>query len=151
MMRDVIKRGTGQRAMVLGRNDLAGKTGTTNDQLDAWFAGFNSSVVTVAWVGFDQVATLGGNETGGKAALPMWVDYMRDALQGVPEPEFVQPEGLVTVKIDPETGMLANIDQTNAIFEVFREENVPTQQAQSDAVIVTGGEGGEPVVEEELF
>ncbi len=151
MMRDVIKRGTGKRAMALGRNDLSGKTGTTNDQLDAWFAGFNSSVVTVAWVGFDQIATLGARETGGKAALPMWVNYMRDALQGVPEPELVQPEGLVTVKIDPETGMLANVDQPNAIFETFREENVPTQQAHSDTVIVTGGEGGQPVVEEELF
>ncbi len=151
MMRDVIKRGTGKRAMALGRNDLSGKTGTTNDQLDAWFAGFNSSVVTVAWVGFDQVATLGARETGGKAALPMWINYMRDALQGVPEPELVQPEGLVSVKIDPETGMLASVGQPNAIFETFREENVPTQQAQSDAVIITGGEGGQPVVEEELF
>ncbi len=151
MMRDVIRRGTGQRAMALGRNDLAGKTGTTNDQFDAWFAGFNSSIVTVAWVGFDQVATLGAQESGGKAALPMWVNYMRDALKGVPELEFVQPEGLVTVKISPETGMLAGIDQVDAIFETFREENVPTQQAQSEAVIVTGGEGGQPVVEEELF
>ncbi len=151
MMRDVIKRGTGQRAMALGRNDLAGKTGTTNDQFDAWFAGFNSSVVTVAWVGFDQVATLGAQESGGKAALPMWVSYMRDALKGVPEHEFVQPEGLVSVKISPETGMLASVDQADAIIETFREENVPQQQIQSDAVIMTGGEDGQPVVEEELF
>ncbi|MCF6236175.1 MAG: penicillin-binding protein 1A [Gammaproteobacteria bacterium] len=151
MMRDVIKRGTGQRAMALGRNDLAGKTGTTNDQFDAWFAGFNSSVVTVAWVGFDQVATLGAQESGGKAALPMWVSYMRDALKGVPEHELIQPEGLVSVKISPETGMLASVDQADAIIETFREENVPQQKIQSDAVIMTGGEDGQPVVEEELF
>ncbi len=151
MMRDVIKRGTGRRAMELGRNDLAGKTGTTNDQLDAWFAGFNADIVAVSWVGFDQIRTLGARETGGKAALPMWIDYMRDALKDIPEPEPVQPVGLVTVKIDPESGLLAKVGQENAIFETFREENVPTRQALDSSVSSAGGTVDESMVEEELF
>ena len=102
MMRDVIRRGTGRKARVLGRNDIAGKTGTTNDQRDAWFAGFNPEVVTVAWVGFDDTHPLGNAETGGRAALPMWIDFMRAALQGLPDHSFEQPPGLVTVRIDPE-------------------------------------------------
>ena len=129
MMQDVIRRGTGARAMQLGRNDLAGKTGTTNDQRDAWFAGFNSQVVTVSWVGLDNAKPLGNFETGGKAALPMWVDYMRVALQGRPEAPPVQPSGIVTVKIDPRTGLLANANQRDAIFEIFRSENAPENRA----------------------
>ncbi len=129
--RDVVKRGTATRALELKRQDLSGKTGTTNDQHDAWFFGYNPSVVAVSWVGFDDSGGLGINEVGGRAALPMWIDYMRVALANVPESILVEPAGLVTARIDPATGELASADNADAIFEVFRAGNVPT--AQSDA------------------
>lgn len=131
MMRDVIKRGTGRRAMSLGRHDLAGKTGTTNDQRDAWFCGFNADLVTTVWVGFDQVEPLGNGETGSRAALPMWVEYMGAALQSVAEKELVMPEGLVTVRIDPETGLLMPEDSTAGIEETFFEDNAPVQYSET--------------------
>ena len=131
MMRDVIRHGTGRRALVLGRKDLAGKTGTTNEQRDAWFTGFNADLATVAWVGFDTPQPLGIRETGAIAALPMWVDYMRDALKGVAEKKLEQPPGLVSVRIDPKTGKLANAATKNAIFEFFLADQVPTEQTES--------------------
>jgi penicillin-binding protein 1A len=125
MLSDVIQHGTGRRARVLGRKDLAGKTGTTNDQRDAWFSGFNSALVATTWVGYDKPQPLGNNETGARAALPMWVDYMRVALQGLPEDVPERPAGLVTVRIDPDTGKLAGANNPKAIFEIFRADNVP--------------------------
>ncbi len=125
ILRDVITRGTGRRARELQRKDLSGKTGTTNDQNDAWFSGFNSRIATTAWVGFDQLQTLGKQETGGRAALPMWIDFMRTALDGMPESVMQQPPGLTTVRIDPETGLQTGADNPKAFFEVFREEHVP--------------------------
>ena len=139
MMRDVIQRGTGRKARVLGRTDLAGKTGTTNDQKDAWFSGFNHALVTTAWVGFDKLEPLGRGETGGRAALPVWIDYMAVALEGVSEQKQEPPEGLVTVRIDPATGLLAGSGQTDAIFETFRKENVPSKSSDS---LSTGGAPG---------
>jgi penicillin-binding protein 1A len=139
MMRDVIQRGTGRKARVLGRTDLAGKTGTTNDQKDAWFSGFNHALVTTTWVGFDKLEPLGRGETGGQAALPMWIDYMAVALAGVSEQKQEPPEGLVTVRIDPATGLLAGSGQTDAIFETFREEDVPSKSSDS---LSTGGAAG---------
>ncbi len=130
MMRDVIRFGTGRRALVIGRKDLAGKTGTTNDQRDAWFTGFNPDLATIAWVGFDNPRPLGDRETGARAALPMWVDYMRDALAGVEEKELEQPPGLVSVRIDPMTGQLANAKTKDAIFEFFLADQVPTEQTE---------------------
>ncbi len=130
MMRDVIRMGTGRRALVIGRKDLAGKTGTTNEQRDAWFTGFNADLATIAWVGFDNPMPLGDRETGARAALPMWVDYMRDALQGVEEKELEQPPGMVSVRIDPKTGRLANPATQNAIFEFFLADQVPTEQTE---------------------
>jgi len=127
LMRDVIKRGTGRRALRLKRRDLAGKTGTTNDQQDAWFSGFSPKLVTITWVGFDQLGPLGRRETGAGAALPMWIDFMRVALDGVPQEILAQPDGLVTVRIDPESGMLASASQPGAVFETFRSQNVPRQ------------------------
>jgi penicillin-binding protein 1A len=127
LMRDVIKRGTGRRALQLKRGDLAGKTGTTNDQQDAWFSGFNQKLVTTTWVGFDQLGPLGRRETGAGAALPMWIDFMRVALDGMPEEALPQPDGLVTVRIDPESGLRASASQPGAVFETFRSENVPRQ------------------------
>ena len=94
MMQDVIRHGTGKKALVLERNDLAGKTGTTNDYIDAWFSGFSPSVATTVWVGFDRPQTLGHAESGGRAALPIWIDYMRTALQSTPEESYAIPDGI---------------------------------------------------------
>jgi penicillin-binding protein 1A len=151
MMRDVIRRGTGRKARVLDRHDIAGKTGTTNDQRDAWFAGFNPDVVTVAWVGFDDTHPLGFAETGGRAALPMWIDFMRAALQGTPEHPPEQPPGLVTVRIDPDTGLLAGSKDRKAIFETFRANHVPTRQAGSGTTSVDGNPDSTPAIPEQLF
>merc|ERR1712000_489833 len=96
MLRDVVRLGTGKRALALKRADIAGKTGTTNDQKDAWFSGFSPDLVTTVWVGFDQPVTLGRWAYGSNTALPIWVDYMETALQGVPEHPFEQPEGIVS-------------------------------------------------------
>lgn len=95
MMKDVVRYGTAVRAMSLGRTDLAGKTGTTNDARDAWFSGFNPALVGIAWVGFDNNRSLGGGETGGGAALPIWIHYMAQALKGVPEVDTPVPAGIV--------------------------------------------------------
>lgn len=135
MMKDVIRRGTGRRALALGRNDLAGKTGTTNDQKDAWFSGFNGRLATTVWLGFDKVAPLGNQETGARAALPMWVDFMRVALKDVPETEPPLPPGLVTVRIDPATGLVAGVGQRNAILETFRAQDVPRAAAYPTAPV----------------
>lgn len=129
MLQDVIRRGTGKKAMQLGRRDLAGKTGTTNDQKDAWFSGYNQELVTTVWVGFDQPKTLGRRAFGGSVALPIWIDYMKVALEGVPETSLEQPNGIVTARIDPESGLLAAPGQRDAIFEYFRKENVPKETA----------------------
>lgn len=149
MMRDVIQRGTGVKARVLGRSDLAGKTGTTNEQMDGWFSGFNHALVATAWVGFDKLEPLGRGETGGRSALPMWVDYMREALQGIEEINLPPPEGLVTVRIDPVTGLLARSGQQDAIFETFTEETVPDRTSEPGAVGGLPGSGGATV--DQLF
>ena len=145
IMQDVIKRGTGRKAKKLGRNDLAGKTGTTNDQKDAWFSGFNQQVVASAWVGFDQPKSLGRREFGSSAALPIWIDFMAEALKDIPESPLIPPEGIVSVRIDPETGLLAFPGQKDAIFEVFREEDAPKQAAVTEAA------AAETVNPEEIF
>ena len=125
LMRDVIKRGTGRRALQLRRGDLAGKTGTTNDQQDAWFSGFNPKLVTTTWVGFDQLGPLGRRETGAGAALPMWIDFMRVALDDVIEDKIVRPDGLVTALIDRNTGEVTSAENPKRMFEIFREEHAP--------------------------
>lgn len=125
MMHDVIRMGTGRAALALHRTDLAGKTGTTNKQVDAWFSGFDSRLVASAWVGFDNNQPLGYAETGARAALPMWMEYMGASLKGVPESTMAQPPGIVTVKIDPKTGLLAQPGETDAVFETFRRGHVP--------------------------
>ncbi|QIB65842.1 penicillin-binding protein 1A [Kineobactrum salinum] len=132
ILQDVVKRGTGRRALTLGRDDLAGKTGTTNGPMDAWFSGYNRDVVTTAWVGFDNYTPLGRREFGGTAALPIWIDYMREALAESPDMERPLPPGVVHVRIDPVTGLLASPGQSNAIFEYFREELVPVQGGPDD-------------------
>jgi penicillin-binding protein 1A len=136
IMREVVQRGTAVRAKALGRNDIGGKTGTTNDQVDAWFSGFNDQVATTAWVGFDDQQTLGARETGGRAALPIWIEYMRSALSGMPENLEQQPDDMVTVKIDSETGKRAGRDTANSRFEIFRAANAPKE-------LVISGAGGD--------
>ncbi len=125
MMRDVVKRGTGRRAMALGRNDLSGKTGTSNDRRDAWFGGFNADIAAIVWVGYDDDLPLGPGEEGSRTALPIWVEFARIALKGVPENQMPMPEGIVTVLIDRETGCPARAGQQNTTFEVFRQGHVP--------------------------
>lgn len=153
MMKDVIRRGTGQQARELGRNDIAGKTGTTNDQRDAWFAGYSPAMVAVAWVGFDDTHPLGNAETGGRAALPMWINFMRAALAGVPDQPPEQPPGLVTVRINPESGLLAAPGDQNAIFETFFAENAPTKLAAGHAPAADGAapNSSAPAIPEQLF
>lgn len=125
ILKDVIIRGTGRKAQILKRSDLTGKTGTTNDQKDAWFSGFNTETETTVWVGFDQPTTLGRREYGATAALPIWIDYMRVALADTPSATMKQPAGLITVKINTETGKLAKAGDKNTVFEIFRKENAP--------------------------
>jgi penicillin-binding protein 1A len=124
LMRDVVRYGTAAKAMSLGRNDLAGKTGTTNDHVDAWFAGFNGKVVAVTWIGFDTPANLGPNETGSQAALPIWMGYVGKVLKGVPETEISPPTGVVTVAINPTTG-LRERDGASKTSEYFYSESTP--------------------------
>ena len=156
MMRDVVRRGTAKRAMQLGRQDLAGKTGTTNDQRDAWFAGYNDSVVAVSWVGFDTPRSLGPQETGGYVALPIWINFMAIALKDVPERSLEQPEGLVSVRINPETGLLAGTGSSNAIFEIFPENAVPGKESDAPPAVIdapssTTGTAENPAAPEQLF
>lgn len=119
MMQDVIRQGTGKAALVLGRQDLAGKTGTTNDYRDAWFSGFNTDIVATAWVGFDQPASLGRGEVGARAALPVWIDFMRAALQGVPDKPLTPPQDVVRITINSDTGNPTTSDDPQAMQEYF--------------------------------
>ena len=145
MMRDVIARGTGTRARSLQRADVAGKTGTTNDQFDAWFSGFTPDVVATAWVGFDKLGPMGKQETGGRAALPMWIDFMRVALAGVPENLLKQPEGLISVRIDPRTGQQAQAGDPDAVFEFFHADRTPSVLAAGRDKSQDGSTDGMPV------
>lgn len=142
IMRDVVRMGTAARAMKLGRNDLAGKTGTTNDFLDAWFCGFNSSLVAVAWVGYGQPQTLGRNETGGSTALPIWMGYMGAVLKGVAEQPFSPPQGVLAVRIDPSTGL--RVEDGSGLTDFFYHEYVPPDQGSYTTAPAFGGGGERP-------
>lgn len=141
MMQDVIRHGTGRLASQLGRDDLAGKTGTTNDFTDAWFDGFNNDIVTVVWVGNDQPSqSLGSGEQGALAALPIWMNFMGAALTNVPQPAdpYPEPPGLVRARIDPKTGLLVSASDPGSIWEYFETGHLPkkapkkTQSGGSD-------------------
>jgi penicillin-binding protein 1A len=134
MMMDVVRRGTGVRAMQLGRSDLAGKTGTTNEQRDAWFSGYNDHLATSVWVGFDNHEPLGRRELGGRAALPVWIEFMAVALEGLEDRPPVMPEGLAQARIDPETGLLARLENQDAIMEIFQAGNLPSMQEEEQGV-----------------
>ena len=124
MMQDVVQRGTATKAKQLGRTDLAGKTGTTSNYVDAWFCGYQADVVAIAWIGFDNPKSLGDSETGSKAALPMWISYMGNALKGLPVATYTPPDGIATAKINPETGLRGNGATVN---EYFMEEQLPPE------------------------
>src|SRR5690606_38149274 len=123
MLQDVIKRGTGRRALAMGRNDIAGKTGTTNDSIDSWFSGYNADIVTTVWAGFDQPQSLGRNEYGGTVALPIWMSYMSYALKDKPLHTPQEPAGMMTLRIDPISGRIARPGTANAYFEIFKSED----------------------------
>lgn len=151
MMADVVRRGTGVRAMQLRRNDLAGKTGTTNDRRDAWFCGFNASLVGAAWVGFDQERSLGPGEEGSHTALPMWIYFMNDALQGEPEQRRTPPPGLVTMRVSADTGLAARPGEPNAIFETFMAGHLPANAGNEGAVDAGTGAVSEQSSDEPIF
>lgn len=132
MMRDVIRRGTGVRANRLGRPDLSGKTGTSNDRRDAWFAGFNADVVATTWIGFDQDRPLGGREEGSRTALPVWIHFMEQVLPSMPVSAQPQPGGMTTVRISTETGELAGPGESSFMFETFRTEFAPRPDYSND-------------------
>lgn len=125
ILADVINRGTATDAQQLGRTDIRGKTGTTNDQFDAWFTGYNGNIVASTWIGFDTPQTLGRGEFGAKAALPIWLSFMKVALKNSEEKTLPRPDRLVTVKINSETGEAALPGDPNSFFEIFREEFAP--------------------------
>ncbi len=133
ILRDVISAGTGQGAQVLGRKDLAGKTGTTNEHRDAWFVGYNADLVATAWIGFDQPAPLGKGETGGRAALPMWIEYMRAALDGLPEKPLAKPPGVTSALINRDTGRLTDASDAQAMPEYFIEGAPAGPTTETDA------------------
>jgi penicillin-binding protein 1A len=145
MMMDVVKRGTATKALELGRQDLAGKTGTTNEQRDAWFSGYNNEIVTSVWVGFDNHDPLGYYEVGGKAALPIWIDYMRVALRDVPDEPVPLPDGITLARINPETGLLARLDNPDGIMEVFETGSLPPMEDRTE------GTNSETVKEENPY
>ncbi len=133
LLRDVVQRGTATAAKVIGRTDLAGKTGTTNDQRDAWFNGFSGGIAATAWLGFDNSSTLGRYETGGKAALPIWIKFMQTALKDKAENPLIPPSGIRRAYIDPESGLLAQEGEAG-IWEYFRNKFVPRNYALKEEV-----------------
>ncbi len=135
-MHDVVRYGTAARAMSLGRQDLAGKTGTTNDFVDAWFNGYQSTLVGIAWVGFDQPRKLGNSETGGVTTLPIWMGYMAKALKGVPEASMPMPDGVVTVRINEAGQQVADGGKP----EFFLRETLPHEGAATEATARTSEE-----------
>jgi penicillin-binding protein 1A len=139
MMSDVIKRGTGRRALALNRTDIAGKTGTTNAAVDTWFNGFTKNLVATVWVGFDQERSLGEAEEGARTALPIWIDFVREALKGVPEQRRAMPDGIVTLRVSPESGMLVSAENPEGIPEMFMVNHLP---AANDSGMPAGSPDG---------
>ncbi|WP_439886531.1 penicillin-binding protein 1A [Pseudomonas sp. MBLB4123] len=147
MLQDVIKRGTGRRAMALGRSDLAGKTGTTNESKDSWFSGYNADYVTTVWAGFDQPESLGRHEYGGTVALPIWMSYMGEALKDKPSHPPLEPSGLLTLRIDPHSGRTALPGTPDAYFELFKSEDSPPPMSELDPSL---GIPGSPLPADEV-
>jgi len=140
-LHDVVERGTAALAKKLNREDIAGKTGTTQNQVDAWFAGYNPDLVAVSWMGFDHPRSL--HEFGAQAALPMWIQFIQSALKNKQEHVFDQPPGIVSIRIDPLTGKRASAINANAIFEYFMQPYLPEQESQDDASSMIVDENGD--------
>lgn len=138
ILKEVISRGTARRAASLGRADLAGKTGTTNEQRDAWFAGYNALLTAVVWIGHDDPQPMGRGESGGRTALPVWIDYMREALAEVPEQALPQPEELVSLRVSARTGLRADAGTSGTVFELFRLDALPAAPAPAPMRKVAG-------------
>ncbi|WP_133135798.1 penicillin-binding protein 1A [Legionella rowbothamii] len=148
-LKDVIQHGTARAARVLNRQDIAGKTGTTNDQVDAWFAGFNGDLVVTSWIGFDNPKSL--HEYAANLALPLWIDFMKVALKDKPEHDMKQPEDVVAVRIDPSSGLLARPNQPNGIIEYFRQKEIPAEEDPALVYNASNDQGQMAPVEESLF
>ena len=143
MMADVIKRGTGRRALVLGRSDLAGKTGTSNQAVDTWFNGFTPGLEATVWVGYDQERPLGELEEGARTALPIWIHFMREALKGVPEYHRAMPDGVVPLRISRETGALVSNENPDGMTELFESDHLPAASEATTTTPATGdGQSG---------
>ena len=142
-MADVIKRGTGVRARVLGRSDIAGKTGTTNLDRDAWFNGFNQQIVATVWVGFDQDLPLGEKEEGSYTAVPIWINFMREALRGLPDLPRPRPDGLVALKVSAHSGLVAGGNEPDAINEWFLADHLPADALAPQQPPAKNPEGGD--------
>ncbi len=125
ILQEAAKRGTAKKISELGRGDLAGKTGTTNEAESTWFTGFNEFLVTTVWVGFDQPKSLGNREFGSSTALPIWLDFMRSNIDFLPRNKNLPPNGIVSIKIDKKTGMKLESNSGNSIFEYYLEEYLP--------------------------
>ncbi|MEM6513480.1 MAG: penicillin-binding protein 1A [Pseudomonadota bacterium] len=151
MMRDVVSRGTGRRAMALGRRDLSGKTGTSNDRRDAWFGGFNSDLAGIVWIGFDDDVGLGPGEEGSRTALPVWIKFMEAALAGVPDNEMPMPDGIVNLRIDRKTGCPARAGASNSTFEIFRTGTEPECEDLIDVPVLDIDGSSSDEDEEPLF
>ncbi|MGH8623098.1 MAG: penicillin-binding transpeptidase domain-containing protein, partial [Burkholderiales bacterium] len=143
ILREVMRTGTGARALKLGRDDLAGKTGTTNEFVDAWLCGYVPELVSVAWIGFDSPHTLGRNETGAQAALPMWMAYMGTVLDRVPEQPLAPPKGVVALHVNPSTGLRIADAQGGVVDYFYQEFPPPAQETLIGGVL--GGERPEEV------
>ena len=148
LLQGVITSGTATRALELKRKDLAGKTGTTNENVDAWFCGFNTAKVGIAWIGYDQPKTLGTNETGAAAALPIWIAYMQRALKGVPEEVRDPPPGVVSLRIDPDTGLR---DDSSRLSDWFYAEFTPRMSQDVLAPALMPGSAPARDVRDQLF
>jgi penicillin-binding protein 1A len=142
LLRGVVDHGTGQRARAVGR-PVAGKTGTTNKNRDAWFVGYSTDFVAGCWTGYDDSLPLGSGEYGAVAALPAWVDFMKFAHQERPRTQFPRPAGIVTAWIDPRTGLLPYPEQQDAVEEEFLGDTLPTTEASPPAVDLEAVEGAD--------
>lgn len=154
MLLDAIKNGTGRKALVLKRGDIAGKTGTSSDSFDAWYCGYNPNLVAITWMGFDQPKTI--SEYAATTALPMWINFMSKALEGQPEEYLPMPNGLVSVRIDPSSGLLADSKQKNSMFEIFVAGTEPKSFNLQDNIIYdtensTSSNSQESISAEQIF
>jgi penicillin-binding protein 1A len=142
IMHDVTVRGTAVRATrELKRDDLAGKTGTSQEGRDNWFNGFNTQLVASVWVGFDDDKSLGEGEEGSRTALPIWIHYMREMLRSMPLARMERPGGLIDLRVSPTTGMLADPLDPDAMYETFMLQHQPRMAQPGDSMFAPGAGG----------